>query len=422
MSEGLIASRRGLEIVDSIREAKRWNRQCAHWARKARVSMASLRRFWQRVPLGREIFESICAAIGVSWRKIVDYDYSPSTSLNPIKYWARVPDISDFCGRTEDLNNVKKWIVNDDCRLVSIRGMAGIGKTAFAVKLVREIQTQFDYVIWYSLRPSRPLDECLTELFEFLRSNSNSDFPDMPNISALISQLIRFLNSHRCLLIFDGLETTLRSGDYAGSYQDEYRSYSELIRRVGEEQCQSCLLVTSREQTAEIDFLERRDSFVRSHNLEGLGEAARGLLKAKNLTDENQWSTLIQTYRGSPLFLKVVATTIQEMFSGSVAAFLKQNTLVTGGIDTWLDQQFNRLSDLEKNILYLLAQQREPVLYDRLVEILQVSSKELLPALESLVMRRSLIEKSASSSNSADGFTLQPVIMEYVTNLNLSRS
>jgi hypothetical protein len=59
---------------------------------------------------------------------------------------------------------------------------------------------------------------------------------------------------------------------------------------------------------------------------------------------------LIDSYAGNPLFLKLVATTIQDLFAGSVDQFLEQGTLVFGDIRRILDQQFNALSELE-NIL-----------------------------------------------------------------------
>jgi hypothetical protein len=46
--------------------------------------------------------------------------------------------------------------------------------------------------------------------------------------------------------------------------------------------------------------------------------------------------------------LKLVATTIQDLFADSVDQFLEQGTLVFGDIRRILDQQFNRLSELGK--------------------------------------------------------------------------
>ena len=81
-----------------------------------------------------------------------------------------------------------------------------------------------------------------------------------------------------------------------------------------------------------------------------------------------------------------------------------------------LDQQFERLSALEKEIMYKLALNRLPISINKMREdilLQEVSTSELIYALESLG-RRSLIEKIPEESELI--FTLQPVVMKYVTN------
>jgi WD40 repeat protein len=75
-----------------------------------------------------------------------------------------------------------------------------------------------------------------------------------------------------------------------------------------------------------------------------------------------------------------------------------------------LDQQFNRLSTLEQQVMYWLTINREWVSFRELQEdiVPAVSLKDLLETLESLQLR-SLIEKNSGN------FTQQPVVMEYVS-------
>jgi len=55
-------------------------------------------------------------------------------------------DISHFYGRTEELNLLKQWIVSDRCQLITLLGMAGMGKTVLAAKLAEQIQGDFEFV------------------------------------------------------------------------------------------------------------------------------------------------------------------------------------------------------------------------------------------------------------------------------------
>jgi len=59
---------------------------------------------------------------------------------------ADAPDVSHFYGRTEELTTLKQWILQERCRLVAVLGMSGIGKTAIAVQLVKQMFDKFDGV------------------------------------------------------------------------------------------------------------------------------------------------------------------------------------------------------------------------------------------------------------------------------------
>jgi len=78
----------------------------------------------------------------------------------------------------------------------------------------------------------------------------------------------------------------------------------------------------------------------------------------------------------------------------------------------FLDQQFHRLSALEKQVMYCLAK-NQSVYTTKLEDIAPtVSYRQLLEALESL-QQRSLIERDHGT------FTQLPVIMEYITEQQL---
>lgn len=337
--------------------------------------------------------------------------------------WGEAPDVSIFYGRTKELATLEQWIVKERCRLVALVGMGGIGKTTLSVRCAKQLQDEFEYIIWRSLRHAPSLPEILTDVIQSLSNQQRTYL--QTDVDDKVSLLIDYLQRHRCLLVLDSVETILRPGELAGYYRKEHESYRGLLRRIIETPHQSCLVLTSREKPREIAALSGKSLPVRSLHLTGLQETeAREIFKEKSLFEWGKWGELIQLYRGNPLALKIVATTIQELFGGNVDEFLKQNTIVFGDIRDILDEQFERLSALEMEILYWLAIECKPISLSKLSAIIlsPVSRSELIEALESL-RRRSLIEKTASTliERSATDVTAllvlqQPVVTEYVTN------
>jgi len=342
---------------------------------------------------------------------------SEGVTANPRQDWGEAVDVSVFYGRTEELSKLKQWILRDHCRLVAILGMGGIGKTTISVKLAEQIKDNFEYVIWRSLRDAPSVKAILADLSQFLfdEQETETDLPE--TVSGRVSRVIDYLRKHRCLLVLDNAESILRSDSRAGQYLEGYEGYGELLRLVGEVAHQSCIVLASREKPKEIALLEGEALPVRALQLSGLREAeGQELFKARGCfcRTESEWRVLIEHYGGNPLALKMVAAAIQELFAGNVSElmeYLSQRTLVVEDIRELLDRQFNRLSELEREVMYWLAINREPVSLPELrKDILSPASKQKLPEALKSLGGRSLIERSA-----APLFSLQPVVMEYVT-------
>ncbi|MDY6783241.1 MAG: NB-ARC domain-containing protein [Cyanobacteriota bacterium] len=335
--------------------------------------------------------------------------------------WGEAVDISHFAGRTAELATLSRWIEKENCRAIAILGLGGIGKTSLSVQLARHLQSHFNSIIWRSLRNAPPLSELLTDLCQFFAIEPQTHLPLPP--ATQIRQFIEKLRSQRCLIILDNWETLLQSGagnqrDLAEPYREGYENYGQLLGQLAETSHQSVILLTSREKPPELAALEGDSLPVRSFVLQGLSDrVAREIFKSKGLWgSDNEYDRLSQLYRGNPLALKIVATAIDDIFNGKIGLFLEQETLIFNGIRILLDEQFQRLSRLEREIVYWLAINREPVVLEELRSDLLslVSTAKLLEALESL-KRRSLIEFGTldSSLNAVIKYTLQGVVMEY---------
>lgn len=397
------------------------------------LAMATISNFLTGKPVDRATFVELCQKLSLDIDTIATFgedgaDESQSTeaasgelnrepNLPTLKRqdWGEAGDVSAFYGRSEELATLEQWIGQDRCRLVSLLGMGGIGKTALSIKLAEQVQEQFECLIWRSLRNAPPVQELLTDLLHVLSNQRNIDLPE--SFSGKLHQLLDHLRTNRCLLVLDNLESILVADERAGAYRDGYEAYGQLLETIGQSRHQSCLILTSREQPRRLSLKTGSDLSIRALRLAGLDQDKGQQIIAERGFDLSaaEGRSLIERYSGNPLALKIVATTIQDLFDGNVAAFLEQSTFIFGDICDLLEQQFDRLTDLEQQVMVWLAINREGVSLAELREdiVPTVAQRLLLEAVESL-QHRSLIEKVTGQPQSTR-FTQQPVVMEYVT-------
>src|SRR5258706_4082342 len=343
--------------------------------------------------------------------------FGDSSSNKPVKSdsrkedWGRAPHLENFYGHADELTEIEQWIIDEHCQVVTILGIGGIGKTTFATKVAMRIKNQFDYIFWRSLQNAPPLQSILGSCIQFITGQQQIALPQ--NLDEQISLLITLLQERRCLVILDNVESVLQPNNRSGLYLESYEGYGLLFDLIGESYHQSCLLLTSREKPKEIARMEGSISPVRSFPLSGIQRVdGQELLKDKGLWGADTiWARLVQAYSGNPLALKLVSEPIREVFGGDITSFLREEEMVFGDIHDLLNQQFQRFSDLEQEVMYWLAIEREGASLNALREDMmrRVSEGALLETLD-VLRRRCMMEVSGDGH-----FMLQAVIEEYVT-------
>ncbi|WP_416668996.1 WD40 domain-containing protein [Egbenema bharatensis] len=409
------------------------------WAQEGVLAVGVSEGTWKRflagkVPINAEAFKAYCQVLGLDWETIAagepanpnppaiavpekHFSHPPDAPASLVTDWGEAPDVAIFYGRQTELETLNQWVVQERCRLVTVLGMGGMGKTSLVVKLAHSIHSvppsPFQFILWRSLRNSLPIEELLTDLIQCLSQQQETHLA--PHLSGQLSQLLTYLRSSRCLLILDNAESILQGGDRTGRYRPGYEGYGQLLRCVAETTHQSCLILTSREKPYGLSAFEGESLPVRSLQLSGLpdrdGRQLFGVKGSFTATDA-EWQMLVSRYAGNPLALKIVASSIHDYFDGNVSYFLEttqRSAFLFDDIRDLLHQQFERLTELERSMMYWLAINREPSSLQELQSdfVISIPMREFLESLNSL-QRRSFIEKTHIR------FTQQPVVMEYV--------
>ncbi|MGE5655170.1 MAG: hypothetical protein ACM37W_00875 [Actinomycetota bacterium] len=205
----------------------------------------------------------------------------------------------------------------------------------------------------------------------------------------------------------DDIHHLFSSGELAGKYKPEHEEYRAFFKQIEKLSHQSCFLLIGWEQPREMPQLECENTPIHTLQITGLDIAAtREILRNYGLVEIDNDSALIHRYQGNPLWLKSVATLIQEL-GVSVTELLQNDTLLLPeDVKDNLQQQCDRLSDTEKQILSLLVREAQPLKLGKLMEEKPNLGLELVNVLQSL-QRRCLVEKVEQ------GFWLSPLIKQY---------
>ncbi len=333
---------------------------------------------------------------------------------NTPQYLKTIPTLAPFYRRTEELDLLKKWILEEKCRSIIISGTAGIGKTALARQVLEDIKGEFDEIVWQSLGCQRSVVEFIDR--NLIASLKIEALPEPPlDLEARLSLLLEHFREHRCLIILDDLDRLFSSGELAGNYTEEYRDYRELFRRIWETNHQSCVLILSREEPSELAVTISNNSSIYSLPLTGLSEGGREIFRAKGLSDEERWDDAIDYLGGNPAYLESVSIAIKKLFSGKVGEFCKYEELfLTEEIESLLTHQFGRLSTAEQEVIKLLASEAAPIGISKSIELLNMSPADAGKAIVSL-SRRGLVKQGETD----DGifFSLRSIVKAFILQL-----
>lgn len=328
----------------------------------------------------------------------------------PQEYWEEAPNIRKFCGRKKEFRDLEKNIIDNHYQLIAVWGIGGIGKSLLVSAVANQVKGTFDSVIWISLLNAPPLESVLRRCIVQISRHQRTILPH--NLYEQMQLFVHYIKKYSCLIVFDNVESVIRVSNDFREYLNEQKDYGKFFQYIGEMQHRSCLLLTSREKPKEVAFLENETPSVCSYKLEGMSvRDVKRMLKIRGLDGTSDtWERFIGLYGGNPLALKIASEVILEMHNGEIARFLEEGEIVFGDIRNILDQQFNRLSKLEKEVMYWLAVEREPIYLSSLQEnTFDIELKKSMSNILKNLARRSLIEKNGTK------FFLQNFILEYVT-------
>ena len=167
-------------------------------------------------------------------------DDVPEPALGRRVDWGDALDVPIFYRRAWEVATLEQWVVEEHCRVVSVLGMGGIGKSALSVSLMHRVAPHFEVVIWRSLRDAPACEALLDDCLQMLAPQPLREVP--ASLERRLGLLLESLREERVLLVLDNLEMLLTEGAGTGRMRAGYEDYGRLLRQVAQTEHQSCLL------------------------------------------------------------------------------------------------------------------------------------------------------------------------------------
>ncbi|WFU79402.1 patatin-like phospholipase family protein [Bradyrhizobium sp. CIAT3101] len=341
--------------------------------------------------------------------------------------WGDAPSVSNSFGRANESALLKKWALIDRCQLIVLGGIRGCGKTRLSAMFANEIshpdddrpapetEGHFDYVIWRSLLNAPSLQSLVDDISHFLFSDRGPSSPNFPKPD--LDAVLAGFREKRCLVILDNLESILGESKSTVAFDAKFREYEDFFQRIANTPHNSCVLVNGREIPYLLETLCGEQKPGRILRLEGLDDrASRQIIAAHGkVTGARAINRIIRFYQGHPLSLELTARFVETVYNGDAGQFLTSGSKIFRDIEEIIDWHFDRLAPAELFLIVCLALNREPIALEEIRQtVLDIDVRQQIEsAIQSFQTRLPLVRSKQS-------LTLQPVIMEFVTQKVLS--
>ena len=242
----------------------------------------------------------------------------------------------DLNGETEflELDDSTRWVgrealvtslvekLNANCRILSLVGITGIGKTALSSRLMQDVQTQFQACYVVDFNAEVPNFQQIIQAVLGPKPASDGDGSHQQ-----VEAIAYHLQHHRCLLILDMMEVWLRVTE-DGRFQFRDVAFQQLFHRIATAATMNSRIIITSQDQLPVVAEGRYDQFTHTELLKGLSlkESIKLFqiwdIPIKEPKERKLLSRIIEVYEGHPLALRVIAGELRaDPYCGNIQAY-----------------------------------------------------------------------------------------------------
>jgi predicted ATPase len=314
-----------------------------------------------------------------------------------------------FVGRVEELHEISALLNDPACRLLTLVGPGGIGKTRLAVEAAAQLENTVADIFFIPLQPVKSIENIVTAIAGTLNVQLQSDCEPK-------QQLLRFLRDKQWLLVLDNFEHLLDA------------TSAMLVVEILEAAPKVKLLITSREPlnlseewiriVTGLDFPQSEPMLPleRYGAIRLFGECVRRVRGNFSLNDETACVLdICRLVDGVPLALELAAARLQMFPCTLVATEIRRNVEFLTTPRRNIPERHRSMRAVFEWSWGLLSAEEQAVF--AALSVFQggfTSEAAAQVAGASALMLASLAEKSLLQVDSSGRFNLHELIRQYV--------
>jgi len=261
-----------------------------------------------------------------------------SSRTKSVKRSTPLPSVREFYGRDKELAEANKAITSPSIKMLSIRGIPGIGKTTLAAKLASDMSGQ--RVFWYAAKSWDAPRTVADALGKFFADNGSRKLASYISSGKLeLGELSYLLNEE---LTENGFAFVFDDADCSKSLQ-------EFLKMFRHSSGSAKIIVTSESAP---EFYDNTDVVARKEILElelgGLDKKAALQLLGSRGIEGSTAEELVRVTHGHPLSLEMVTTSTTTEARYQVSKFFE-------------DKFYSDLAEPEKSLLQFASVFQKPL-------------------------------------------------------------
>jgi len=264
-----------------------------------------------------------------------------------------------FVGREEDRKRLISLLNNDLDRVITVTGTGGVGKTALALKVAKEVNndsnSHFTAIIWFSAKETiltphgiepivpeiKGFEGFINQTLSLLRPDDREYFASLDSVHDLAKLLKGYLSANPVLLIIDNVETVIE--DFS------------LVQFIKDVPRKSKVLITSRRGLGEVERRYSIDALKKQEAIRLFRLVSREKRIIHCLTlEETQVERLVNQVQRYPLSIKWALG--KAALDGDIEKAFQMPLSGTSDIAKFsFENIFAMLSEKARKCLYVIA-------------------------------------------------------------------